>query len=229
MSAFWNGTARSLNGYQAVKSYSYDQKTILGFSHTHLSGTGPFTKTHYNNVLIIPTVGDLEVLPGVVKELNSNAKRRLKERLDNMSDEDRQLCSEISEEEHQKQRRSMLNEEKLQIIDENNQAVMIGDHATSVIVDSYMKGIRDFDIEKAYEAMRKNAMEPGEKPSSRYGLDYYMDLKYIPAEKVRESVSVTLEDAYDDWCLAELARGSGWIQGKPEDGKTGYTRSKRTF
>ena len=89
------------------------------------------------------------------------------------------------------------------------QAAMIGDHATSVIVDSYMKGLRDFDVEKAYEAMRKNATEPGERPSSRYGLDYYMDLKYIPAEKIRESVSVTLEDAYDDWCLAEMAKELG--------------------
>ncbi|MDX2445356.1 MAG: glycoside hydrolase family 92 protein, partial [Bacteroidales bacterium] len=89
------------------------------------------------------------------------------------------------------------------------QAVMIGDHATSVIVDSYMKGLRDFDVEKAYEAMRKNAMEPGERPGSRYGLDYYKDLHYIPAEKIRESVSVTLEDAYDDWCLAKIAQALG--------------------
>ena len=87
--------------------------------------------------------------------------------------------------------------------------VMIGDHATSVIVDSYMKGIRDYDIEKAYEAMRKNAMEPGEKASSRTGLDYYKNLGYTPADKVRESVSVTLENAYDDWCLAEIAKDLG--------------------
>jgi len=89
------------------------------------------------------------------------------------------------------------------------QATMIGDHATSVIVDSYRKGLRDYDVEKAYEAMRKNATEPGERPKSRYGLDYYMKLKYIPAEKVRESVSVTLEDAYDDWCLAQMAKDLG--------------------
>lgn len=492
------------NGYQGVKAYSYDQKTILGFSHTHLSGTGPFTKTHYNNVLIMPTVGDLDLLPGVAKELNSLANGRLQERLHG-----------LPEEEALKLQHSILNEEKLRIIDDHNmdedgyfrtftfegfesdyshqeeeaspgyyavhlkdygikaeltatehvgfhrytfpetenahividvthsltpgrdtyvkivndkqiegyvngdmegsyelplkcyffaefskpfesygtwngedvcpglseitgsdgvgafvnystsegeqvlirigisfvsiegakmnlqtelshwdferivqeareiwnkkldrieikggteeekrifytamyhshmfprlfsdvdgsyyshfedsvyvspneryyvdfslwdtyraqhpllayleperqtemirtflamyeqggriplhvsyknhyQAVMIGDHATSVIVDSYMKGIRDFDIELAYEAMRKNAMEPGERPSSRYGLDYYMDLHYIPADKVRESVSVTLEDAYDDWCLAELAG----ILGKEQD------------
>ena len=102
------------------------------------------------------------------------------------------------------------------------QATMIGDHATSVIVDSYMKGIRDFDIEKAYEAMRKNAMEPGERPSSRYGLDYYKNLKYIPAEKIRESVSVTLENAYDDWCLAEIAKDLG----KEDDYKLFSERAK---
>jgi predicted alpha-1,2-mannosidase len=89
------------------------------------------------------------------------------------------------------------------------QAAMIGDHATSVIVDSYRKGLQNFDIEKAYEAMRKNAMVPGERPKSRYGLDYYMKYKYIPAEKIRESVSVTLEDAYDDWCLSEIAKDLG--------------------
>ncbi len=89
--------------------------------------------------------------------------------------------------------------------------VMIGDHATSVIVDSYMKGIRDFDIEKAYEAMRKNAMLPGEKASSRTGLTDYINLGYAPADKVRESVSVTLENAYDDWCLSEIAKDLGKI------------------
>ena len=91
--------------------------------------------------------------------------------------------------------------------------VMIGDHATSIIVDSYMKGIRDYNIEKAYEAMRKNAVEPGEAESSRTGLNYYLDLGYMPADKVRESVSVTLENAYDDWCLAEIAR----VLGKEDD------------
>ncbi len=512
------------NGYQGVKAYSYAQKSILGFSHTHLSGTGPYTKTHYNNVLIMPTIGDLEVLPGVVKELNFLANKKLQERMNNISDEERKEWDKMSEEEIKKKKHVILNEEKMKIIDDNNmeedgyyrsqtfngyessyshneevaspgyysvnlkdygikaeltstervgfhrytfpkteeahiiidvthsltpgrethvkvlnenqiegyvtgdmegshnlpltcyffaefskpfisvgtwngeninhnlkemsgnegvgayvnfatsegeqvliklgisfvsiegakknlkaelpnwefdkikeqaseawnkklkkievkggteddkiifytamyhslmfprvfsdvdgkyyshfedkvlgtdgeryyvdfslwdtyraqhpllayleperqnemiktflamydqggrlplhvsyknhyQAVMIGDHATSVIVDSYMKGIRDYDIEKAYEAMRKNAMVPGERPSSRYGLEYYKSLKYIPAEKVRESVSVTLEDAYDDWCLAELAK----VLGKNDDYQLFSKRAK---
>ncbi len=86
---------------------------------------------------------------------------------------------------------------------------MIGDHATSVIVDSYMKGIRGFNIEKAYEGMKKNATEPGEPADSRTGLNYYTKLGYMPADKIRESVSVTMEYAYDDWCLASMAKELG--------------------
>lgn len=512
------------NGYQGVKAYRYAEKTILGFSHTHLSGTGPYTKTHYNNVLIMPTIGDLDVLPGVVKELNYLANAQVNERLKKFSDAEHKAWKKLSKNEREMKKQLILNEEKMKIIDNNNmdengykksdkfkgyessynhdeekakpgyyavnlidygikaeltstervgfhrytfpkseeaniiidvthsltpgretyvkvlnenqiegyvigdmegshalplkcyffaefskpfisagtwngekinndmkemsgnngvgafvnfktyeneqvlikvgisfvsingakknlkeelphwdferviqesaeiweeklgkittkggsedhkiifytamyhslmfprvfsdvdgsyyshfedkvlksnggryyvdfslwdtyraehpllayleperqnemirtflamydqggrlplhvsyknhyQAVMIGDHATSVIVDSYMKGIRDYDIEKAYEAMRKNAMEPGERPSSRYGLNYYKDLKYIPAEKIRESVSVTLEDAYDDWCLAEIALSLG----KKDDHKFFSTRAK---
>jgi len=53
------------NGYKGVKAYGYNQKSIIGFSHTHLSGTGPFTKTYYKNVLIMPTTGELEIMPAV--------------------------------------------------------------------------------------------------------------------------------------------------------------------
>lgn len=499
------------NGYKGVKAYGYDQKEIIGFSHTHLSGTGPFTKTHYNNVLIMPTIGELEILPAVAKELNALAHDGLQKILDNMSGEEKLEWDRMPDEKRLKKEQLILNEEKIRVFDSNDmeedgynssnsfngyesgyshddeeaspgyyavqlkdygikaeltstervglhrytfpesneahiiidvthsltpgrdthvkilnnnqiegyvtgdmegsydlpltcyffaefdkdftstgiwngerihkdlkeisenagvgafvnfatsegeqvlvkvgisfvsiegakknvqaelphwdfekarkqasdiwnekldkieikggtdeqktifytsmyhshmfprvfsdidgsyyshfddqvhgtpgeryyvdfslwdtyraqhpllayleperqnemirtflamydqggrlplhvsyknhyQAVMIGDHATSVIVDSYMKGLRDFDVEKAYEAMRKNAMEPGERPKSRYGLDYYKKLKYIPAEKIRESVSVTLEDAYDDWCLAEIAKALG--------------------
>jgi len=499
------------NGYRGVKAYSYKQDKILGFSHTHLSGTGPFTKTHYNNVLIMPTIGTLEVLPGVTKELNAVATQRVQERLKKMNDEEQRAWDGLSDQEKEKKQKLWLDEEKLQVMDEYDmdeegyystdtyqgyessyshqeeeaspgyyavqlkdygikaeltatervglhrytfpetenahfiidvthsltpgrdayvnilndhqiegyvtgdmegsynlpltcyffaefdkkyssagtwngehtspdqleingkdgtgayidfstsegeqvlvkvgisfvsiegakknmaaelphwdfekvrqqarnawndklnkieirggsddqksifytsmyhslmfprvfsdidgayyshfdkqvhvspgeryyvdfslwdtyraqhpllayleperqnemirtflamydqggriplhvsyknyyQAVMIGDHATSVIVDSYKKGLWDYDVEKAYEAIKKNAIEPGERPSSRYGLDYYMDLKYIPAEKIRESVSVTLENAYEDWCLAEMAKALG--------------------
>jgi predicted alpha-1,2-mannosidase len=109
------------------------------------------------------------------------------------------------------------------------QAVMIGHHADQLILDTYNKGYRDFDVRLAYEAMRKNATQATMLPWSRAGittLDHvYLDKGFFPAlawgEKEsapevtverRQSVSVTLETAYDDWCVAELARALGMQQ-----------------
>lgn len=154
---------------------------------------------------------------------------------------------------------------------------MIGHHSTAVIVDAYMKGVRGFDVEKAYQAMRKNAMEAtmipwkdGALPGKTNGItkleQHYFDKGYYPALNVRkdidhdtygvgtfyprrsdsggtdgkintqimpyqrpwleetgieedvpevdrwhrrQSVSVTLEHCYDDWCLAQLAKELG--------------------
>ena len=85
--------------------------------------------------------------------------------------------------------------------------VMIGDHGSAVILDSYLKGLRDYDVEKAYAGMRKNAFVPGnEDKSSREGLESYQKLGYVAADRVRESVSLTLEDAFVDWGLAQVAK-----------------------
>jgi predicted alpha-1,2-mannosidase len=96
-------------------------------------------------------------------------------------------------------------------------SVMIGAPATPVIVDAYLKGIDNFEIETAYEGMRKNAMEkpdPDEfKHGMRYrgmdGIEYYKELGYVPADKLRSSVSKTLENAFADWALAQIARDLG--------------------
>jgi predicted alpha-1,2-mannosidase len=85
----------------------------------------------------------------------------------------------------------------------NETDCMIGNHAIPVIADAYLKGIRGFDAEKALEAMRKSAEQ------ERYGLRWYRELGYVPAEKEAESVSKTLEYAYDDWCIAQMARSMG--------------------
>ncbi|MGA8729337.1 MAG: GH92 family glycosyl hydrolase [Terracidiphilus sp.] len=106
------------------------------------------------------------------------------------------------------------------------QAVMIGHHAIAVILDTYMKGYRDFDVEQAYAAMRKSATESTMLPWSRgplTGLDrVYFKKGFFPAlangeqETVqevtperRQAVSVTLESSYDDWCLAQFAKALG--------------------
>jgi len=99
---------------------------------------------------------------------------------------------------------------------------MIGDHAISMIVDAYMKGIQDFDVDRAYELMKKNATQLPEdydeyvQGKGRRALDIYIELGYIPIEEpVKEAfhdgeqVSRTLEYAYDDFCLAEMAKALG--------------------
>lgn len=89
---------------------------------------------------------------------------------------------------------------------------MIGDHPVDVIADAWAKGIRGYDLDKAYEAVRKNAMEtpPADSRShGRVGLKYYLKYGYIPYDSLSQSVSRTLEYAYDDWCVAQLAKALG--------------------
>jgi len=93
---------------------------------------------------------------------------------------------------------------------------MVGDHLIPIIVDAYRKGFRDYDVHFLYQAMRTKALEEPKPPvpshMARSGLRYYMDLGYIPVDKVTESVSNTLELAYDDWCIAQLAKELGKME-----------------
>ncbi|MBE0638667.1 MAG: GH92 family glycosyl hydrolase, partial [Bacteroidales bacterium] len=85
----------------------------------------------------------------------------------------------------------------------NETNCMIGYHAVPVIVDAYMKGIRGYDVEEALEACIKSAMQ------DQFGLESYKAKGYIPSDAEPESVSKTLEYAYDDWCIAMLAKEIG--------------------
>ncbi|MCK5815269.1 MAG: GH92 family glycosyl hydrolase [Flavobacteriaceae bacterium] len=90
---------------------------------------------------------------------------------------------------------------------------MVGDHLISVIVDAYFKGYRDYDIEFLYNAMRRKALENPPAPIPHYagrsGLDFYKEVGYAPIDKVTEAIPNTLELAYDDWCIAQLAKDLG--------------------
>lgn len=90
---------------------------------------------------------------------------------------------------------------------------MVGDHLIPVIVDAYKKGYRDWDVEAVYAAMRRKALEmpTGTVPLSagRSGLKEYMTLGYAACDRVTESVPNTMELAYDDWCIAEMAKALG--------------------
>ncbi|MEY8759721.1 GH92 family glycosyl hydrolase [Chryseobacterium tongliaoense] len=89
----------------------------------------------------------------------------------------------------------------------NETECMIGYHAVSVIADAMAKGITGFDYEKAFEASKNSAM------LDIFGLNAYKHNNYISIDDEHESVSKTVEYAYDDWCIAQMAK----ILGKKED------------
>jgi predicted alpha-1,2-mannosidase len=80
---------------------------------------------------------------------------------------------------------------------------MIGYHGVSVIADAYIKGIRGYDEQKALQAIVHSATQ------DHLGLKDYKSKGFIAAENESESVSKTLEYAYDDWCIAQMANAIG--------------------
>ncbi len=120
----------------------------------------------------------------------------------------------------------------------NETNTMTGYHSIPVIVEAYLKGIRGFDAEKAFEAMKTTMMQ------DERGLNHYKKHGYIPYSLIDESVTITLEYAYDDWCVAQMAKAlgknddyefflkrskayqhlfdnkTGFMRGKAEDGKS---------
>ena len=98
----------------------------------------------------------------------------------------------------------------------NYTGCMIGYHAVPVIADAYLKGIKNYDIEKAFKAMKHSATR------DKLGLDSYKNFGFIPVEKESESVSKTLEYAYDDWTIAQMAKALG----KEDDYKTYIERAQ---
>jgi len=91
-------------------------------------------------------------------------------------------------------------------------SIMVASHEIPLIVSAYQKGIRNYDVNIAYNAIRHNQMEQG-KPHSGGGLvgnrhlDSYMKLGFVPNEE--GPVSNTLEYAYDDWTVGQMAKAMG--------------------
>src|SRR6185437_1526305 len=81
---------------------------------------------------------------------------------------------------------------------------MIGYHSAPVLAEAHMKGVKGVDYAKEYLLWRKRAFVDNYR-----GLIQYRDLGYIPCDQEDESVSKTLEYAYDDWAVAHLARAAG--------------------
>lgn len=105
-----------------------------------------------------------------------------------------------------------------------HRGVMIGSNSAVNIADAYLKGIRGYDIEKLYEAIKQNATTTQGRPTDdngnpiqsvgREGVEYYNRLGYVPYDvKIHENAARTLEYAYADYTIANLADKLG----KPED------------
>lgn len=100
---------------------------------------------------------------------------------------------------------------------------MEGDPAIPAIVDAWLKGLKDIDIETAYDAFRKSALTPGSQNKLRPDNDDYMSLGYVPLRgKFDNSVSHALEYYIADWNLSRLAEALG----KKDDAKLFYERSQ---
>ena len=109
---------------------------------------------------------------------------------------------------------------------------MTGYHSVPIIADAILKGIKGFDYNLAYEAMRKSAFQ------NQRGTPEYIQYGYLPQDKHGWSVTITLEYAFDDWCIAQVAKKLGKTDDytlfmqramsykKLFDAQTGFMRSK---
>lgn len=101
---------------------------------------------------------------------------------------------------------------------------MTGSLIDSVFSDAVVKKIGGFDAETAYQALKKHATSPGNPAQGygRQGIEYYLRLNYLPADKVEQSVAETADAAYGDFCIGEIAR----VLGKDEDAAMFRKRSE---
>ena len=102
-------------------------------------------------------------------------------------------------------------------------SIMISTHADSLVAEAIAKGFDGFDYDLAYEACFKDGMVPpvddtsnsfgdrhtGHIYEARAGLTYLLERGYIPTNNTTEAASRTLEGAYDDWCIAQVAKAVG--------------------
>lgn len=98
----------------------------------------------------------------------------------------------------------------------NETNMMMGYHAVPVLADAYQKGLTDLDTELMFEAMKKSAMQ------EEFGIGAFRDKGYVPHEVTSWNVSRSLEYAYDDWCIAQVAEALG----KKEEAAYFYKRAQ---
>ena len=86
---------------------------------------------------------------------------------------------------------------------------MVGNNSASIVADAYLKGMKGYDIETLWEAVKHgaNAVHPNVSSTGRLGYEYYNKLGYVPYNVgINENAARTLEYAYDDWCIYQLGK-----------------------
>ena len=89
---------------------------------------------------------------------------------------------------------------------------MVGNNSASILVDAYLKGIKVDDVETLYEGLLHGTenVHPTVESTGRIGHEYYNELGYVPYDvRINENAARTLEYAYDDWCILQLAKEIG--------------------
>lgn len=88
---------------------------------------------------------------------------------------------------------------------------MVGNNSASVVADAYLKGLRGYEAETLWEAVKHgaNAVHPKVSSTGRLGFEEYNKLGYVPCDKHSQSVARTLEYAYDDWCIYRFGKALG--------------------
>jgi predicted alpha-1,2-mannosidase len=87
---------------------------------------------------------------------------------------------------------------------------MIGNNSASVVAEAYLKGMRGYDINTLFEALKHGANNEGPNATGRRGVQYYNTLGYVPYDvKINENAARTLEYAYDDFAIYQLGKALG--------------------
>lgn len=109
---------------------------------------------------------------------------------------------------------------------------MVGNNSASVVADAYLKGLRGFDAETMWEAVKHgaNAVHPQVSSTGRLGFEYYNKLGYVPYDvKINENVARTLEYAYDDWCIYRFGKALGKSDKELKQYRTNAMNYKNVF
>lgn len=105
--------------------------------------------------------------------------------------------------------------------------IMVGNNSASVVSEAYIKGLRGYDINTLYEALKHGANNEGPiQALGRYGVKYYNELGYVPYDvKINENAARTLEYAYDDYAIYKLAQALG----KPKEEIELYAKRSQNY